>query len=219
MTKSELQNHVQWQLKNFFCCDIDVSKYLDLAIAKTNYCLSDSNCKYMPENIGGGGIAFSVFHSGQYCVFLYYLSCVMFDMDGDGHNAEKVYYLNKALNAVDLFYEISLPDVWFVEHPLGAVMGRAKYSDYFFFFQGCTVGSNHRIYPTIGEHVMMMSNSKILGDAHIGDHVIIAANTYIKADTIPSCSVVFGESPNLVIKHKTVEEIANMLDGYVPFKK
>lgn len=76
MTKSELQNHVQWQLKNFFCCDIDVSKYLDLAIAKTNYCLSDSNCKYMPENIGGGGYSLlSISLWTVLCVFILFIAC------------------------------------------------------------------------------------------------------------------------------------------------
>jgi serine O-acetyltransferase len=46
----------------------------------------------------------------------------------------------------------------------------------------------------------MLSNSKIIGDSNIGDNVIIAANTYIKDTNIPNNSIVFGSSPNLVLK-------------------
>lgn len=44
------------------------------------------------------------------------------------------------MNGVDLFYAIELPQKFGAEHPLGSVMGRAKYSEGFFFYQGCTVG-------------------------------------------------------------------------------
>jgi len=54
----------------------------------------------------------------------------------------------------------------------------------------------------IGENVRMMSGSKILGECIVGDHVVFSANTYIKDTDIPSCSIVFGSSPNLVIKRK-----------------
>ena len=86
------------------------------------------------------------------------------------------------------------------DHPLGAVMGRAEYSNYFTFSQGCTVGNNHGVYPRFGERVFMLSNSKVIGDCAIGDNVVIAANTYVKDQDVPSDSLVFGASPNLIIK-------------------
>ena len=46
----------------------------------------------------------------------------------------------------------------------------------------------------------MMSDSKILGNSIIGDHCIIAANAYVKDTNIPDHSLVFGQSPNLIIK-------------------
>lgn len=36
----------------------------------------------------------------------------------------------------------------------------------------------------------------------IGDNVIIGANACIKGQDVPSGSIVFGESPNLIIKEK-----------------
>jgi serine O-acetyltransferase len=95
---------------------------------------------------------------------------------------------------------VELPESFFFEHPLGMVLGRAKYGDEFFAMQGCTVGGNKMKYPEIGKNVKMYSNSKILGKAIIGDNVLIAANTYIKGESIPSNSIVFGQSPNLIIK-------------------
>lgn len=46
----------------------------------------------------------------------------------------------------------------------------------------------------------MFSNSKILGGSHIGNHVIISANSYIKDQDVPDDTIVFGQSPNLVFK-------------------
>ena len=135
----------------------------------------------------------------------------MWERDGNGINAEKVYYLNRILNSVDLFYEVDLPRIWMCEHPLGSIMGRARYSDYFFFYQGCTVGGNHGSYPRIKEYVAMFSNSKILGNAQIGSYVIIGANAYVKDEDIPDNCIVFGESPNLTIKRKPQQEIADII--------
>lgn len=145
------------------------------------------------------------FNGVQYCNFLYWLSFIAYK-DEQRNIADKVYYLNKMLNAVDLYYEVHLPLEWSCEHPLGSVMGKAKYGNHFFFFQGCTVGGsrkgNELFYPEIGENVIMYSNSKIVGKSKIGDNVIIAANTYIKNQDVPSGSLVFGESPNLIIKKR-----------------
>lgn len=57
----------------------------------------------------------------------------------------------------------------------------------------------------------MFSNSKILGNAQIGSHVIIGANAYVKDEDIPDNCIVFGESPNLKIKRKPQQEIADMI--------
>lgn len=113
---------------------------------------------------------------------------------------DKLYGISKIISACDLYYEVEMPEIWSCDHPMGSVMGRAKYGNYFSFSQGCTVGNNHGIYPVIGEHVSMLSNSKILGNSHIGNNVIVAANTYIKDTDIPDNSLVFGQSPNLIIK-------------------
>lgn len=184
----------------------DLLIYIHEAVQRTDSCLSACGGRYFSREK-----MFSPYHSVQYGVFLYWLSRVMWERDGNGINAEKVYYLNRILNSVDLFYEVDLPRIWMCEHPLGSIMGRARYSDYFFFYQGCTVGGNRGSYPRIKEYVTMFSNSKILGNAQIGSHVIIGANAYVKDEDIPDNCIVSRESPNLTIKRKPQQEIADIL--------
>ena len=154
--------------------------------------------KYYRKN---GEVYFNPFHSAQYTIFLYFLSNTLFKNNNENRVlCDKIYYLNRMLNGCDLFYEVNLPDIFFLEHPLGSVIGRGQFGNYFSFSQGCTVGNNKGVFPVFGEKVKMMSNSKVLGACSIGNNVIIAANTYIKDTNIPNNTIVFGTSPNLVLK-------------------
>jgi serine O-acetyltransferase len=101
-----------------------------------------------------------------------------------------------------MFYEVNLPRYFQLDHPVGSVIGRATYGDGFSFGQNCTVGNNHGIYPVLGENVKMCANSSIIGRCHIGDNVIIGANSGVKDEDIPANSIVFGYSPNLIIKRR-----------------
>ena len=159
---------------------------------------------------GEEGSFFSPFQSAQYAQYLYYLSYEA-NQRGDKELAEKTYYLNKMLNGVDWFYEVKLPNVFFADHPLGCVLGRANYSDQFAVSQGCTVGNNHGKYPTIGKNVKMHSGSMICGDSIIGDNVEISANTFIRDELIPDNCIVFGQSPNLVIVKKNEDYMRTRL--------
>jgi len=140
-------------------------------------------------------------HTAQYTQFLYFLSKEI-ALIGETELADKIYYLNKALNSCVLYHAIELPSIFTLDHPLGSVMGRASYSRYFSFQQGCTVGHNRGVFPTIGQHVKMLANSTIIGQSNIGNHVFLAANTYVKDENIPDQSIVFGQSPNLIIKSR-----------------
>lgn len=197
-----LERLVKHQLHNFFLLSETegelVSAVLDESLMRTERCFSKSTNKYYRRD---GEVLFSIYHSGQYCIFLYYLSRQIFLVYPEQRDlADKIYYLNRALNAIDLYYEVAMPEAFHLDHPLGSVMGRATYGENFTFAQSCTVGNNKGIFPEIGRDVQMLSGSKILGRCRIGDNVVIAANTYIKDTDIPANSLVFGSSPNLVIK-------------------
>lgn len=148
---------------------------------------------------------FDPFHSVQWMVFLYYLGHTIYKRGSKTKICDKLYYLNKVMNGLDVFYAIALPAHFGAEHPVGSVMGRAQYGDHFFFYQGCTVGGTHQkdgtiAYPIIGENVRMFANSSILGRCQIGNNVKIGAGALIKNQDVPDDAIVFGESPNLIIK-------------------
>ena len=197
---SETHKMVTHQIRQFFTLSEQEQIELDSIISKTETrCLKNfrvNRNKYYQECQ-----KIDHLHSAQYTQFLYFLSKEAVAIDAL-KLADKIYYLNRALNGCDLYHAIDLPSIFTLDHPLGSVMGRASYGAYFAFQQGCNVGNNHNTYPTIGEHVRMFANSTIIGNAHIGHHVFISANTYIKDEDIPPCSIVFGTSPNLVIKSK-----------------
>lgn len=152
------------------------------------FCDADKNPIYNPVN------------STQKLIILYKLSNNIIFKNKD--LGEKIYYLNKILNSCEIYPEVQLPKVFFAEHPVGSVLGRATYGNFFVFQQNCTVGSNKGKYPKIGNNVRLFSGAMILGNSKIGNNVFVSAGTIIKDDDIPSFSVVYGSSPNLIIKSK-----------------
>lgn len=181
---------------------------LDAALERGRRCFVKNLNKYFHKD---GQCRFNPFHSGQYCIFLYYLGHSL-ARQGASSLADRVYYLNRALNGVDLFHQVHLPEVFCVEHPLGAVIGRAQIGNFFFFAQGVTVGGNKGAYPVIGSRVSMLSNSKVVGRSVIGDNVILAANSYVKDAVIPPDSIVFGQDRQLVIKPNPGGLTADLFD-------
>lgn len=68
-------------------------------------------------------------------------------------------------------------------------------------YSGGNRGENGVLYyPQIGRNVKMYANSSFIGKCNIGDNVILSAGTLVKDTDIPSNSIVFGQSPNLIIK-------------------
>ncbi len=205
--KIMLSNLVSNQLRNLFGVCADLNCYQDIVLERLGKCFSYCGNKYYFDN---GEFIFSPFHSVQYAIYLYYLANTIYRKEGKNDLSGQLYYLNKVMNSVDWYYEISLPDIFCAEHPLSSVMGRATYSNKFFFYQGCTVGGNKGKYPYIGENVIMYSNTTVIGDTKIGNNVVISTGSTIKDENIPSNSIVFGQSPNLIIKQKSEMEIIEL---------
>lgn len=190
------------QLESFFPISDEektcVYDQLTGVMNKVEHCFMQNPNKYYHIN---DETYFNPFHAGQYTIFLYYYSREVYK-SGNSLLADKIYYLNKIMNSCDLFYEVELPDFFMLDHPQGTVMGRAKYSDGLSFSQYSTVGNNKGIYPVIGKNCRMCMNSAIIGNCHIGDNVTLGAGALVKDTDIPSNTLVFGQSPNLIIKTK-----------------
>lgn len=111
---------------------------------------------------------------------------------GDVHEAARIYRHIRADHAVELYYEVELPEHVMFVHPLGTVLGRATYGDYLVVYNGCSVGSDlagNR--PVLGSGVVLFGGAKVLGKTVIGDNVFVTANTVIQDCVVPDNSVVF----------------------------
>lgn len=143
---------------------------------------------------------FSHLHTDQYAEFLYFVANCIYRDDGDIRLAKKLYALNKALHAIELFYEVAMPDVFMLVHPVGTVLGRATYGNYLVVYQNCTVGARNRIYPALGEKVVMYSGSRIMGRSIIGENCVVAPGSVVLDSDIPANMLVSGTSPNTQFK-------------------
>ncbi|MDM1362595.1 transferase [Myroides marinus] len=196
---------IKKQLDSFFCLEayekVIIESLLAGVLNRTFVCFSHSKNKYYCKD---SHVYFNPYHSGQYSIFLYYLSNTISREKDVKYKllADKVYYLNKMMNSCDLFHEVVLPEYFFLDHPVGAVIGRAEYGKGFEFGQNVTVGNNKGLYPKFGENVRLCANSMVLGNCKIGSNVIIGPGVCVKDTDIPDNVLVFGTSPNLIIKKR-----------------
>jgi serine O-acetyltransferase len=174
-----------------------LAAHLQPTLQRLGFLFAHINNKYYRRD---GQPCFNPWHTAQYGIFLYLLANDLFRAHGPLLLCDKLYGLNKIVNAVDLFYEVELPDVFFMDHPVGTVLGRARYGRFFSFSQNITVGNNRGIFPVIGERVAMMSGTSLIGKCQVGNNVVIASGCAIKDQDIPDNSIVFGRSPDLTIK-------------------
>jgi len=96
---------------------------------------------------------------------------------------------------------------FFIDHGMGVVVGEtAEIGDDVLLYQGVTLGgTGHergKRHPTIGNHVVVGSGAKILGNIRIGDWVKVGAGSVV-AKPVPDHSTVVG-IPGRVVAIKGV---------------
>lgn len=172
-----------------------------LALERCQYSFSRIKKKYYQEN---GDVLFDHNNADHMASFLYFLGNSIWKNTGEIELPVKFYYLNKILHGLDLFYSVEMPDIFLLVHPLGSVIGNARYSNYLTVYQNCTVGAVDSDYPIFGEGVILYSGSSVVGRCHVGDDVIFAANSAIVNKDIPSHTVVLGSHPNCRFKENKI---------------
>jgi serine O-acetyltransferase len=173
-----------------------LARHWDATMARLQACID--RVRMWPEG------QFNPLNSSQYCQYLYFLSNTIW-REERGEDAlgaaTRLFLLNKALNGIDLFYEIALPEVFFIGHSVGIVLAKATYGNYLVLYQNCTVGKNHGVAPVLGEGVILYPNSAIIGRCRIGAHTTVAQGTgVINRDTPGNCMVFAGTAGDLTIK-------------------
>ena len=202
LSEKELVNYIAAQCANFFPDGRDVRMTLagimPEALSKMEFLVSHVNLKYYRKDETP---YFSHLNTDQYAAFLYFCANTAYHRAPGSGVADKLYALNKALHALDVFYAVELPRIFLFSHPVGSVLGRAAYGDYFVCYQNCTVGGNTKLeYPTLGEGVALYANSAIIGHCHVGDNVQISAKSMIMNQDVPNDTIVGGRHPGIEFK-------------------
>lgn len=180
--------------------------HVNSALKRAEHCFSCINNKYFFD---GKDVHFNHLHTDQYAMFLYLLSNSVWQESQDEVLASKIYVLNKALHSVDIFYQVEMPDIFLLVHPVGTVLGRATYKDYFVAYQRVTIGGNTNLeYPNLGEGLAVYGGSAIIGDCTISDNVLVAVGTTLVDKDIQGSMVVFEKDGSLAHKltSKSVKE-------------
>lgn len=184
-----------------------ITKHLPKAMERFENCIKDSTNKYYSV-IGENGERepyFDPLHTCQWTLFMYFIANTIYRYEDERVEAarvvcDKIYGQAKTISGCDIYYEVEMPEKFFFDHPLGSHLGRAKYGNNFSFLQGCLVEKYEGRIPVIEDNVSMLNGSKLLGDSHIGKNCIITEGAIIRDEDVPANSIVYGESPNLIIK-------------------
>ncbi|HSI58346.1 MAG TPA: hypothetical protein VLA16_12380 [Ideonella sp.] len=191
MTSSpdRLAAYVCRQLENFFpdghASGPSVQAAMGPALQRTRHCVAGVRAWQ-------GG--FDPLVSAQYASFLYFLSREVAVSQADAATATRLFLLNKALHAMELFHEIELPDVFLLGHTPGLVFAKAGYGRHLVVHQGCTIGrkmGGER--PVLEEGVVLFPNAMVIGRCHVRARSVIAPGVcLVDTDTPGDCYVLPG---------------------------
>lgn len=197
-SREDLLNYVAAQMEHFFPDGQPGIKQildacLDEALARLENCINAVRMWKPGE--------FDYLHSSQYAIFLYFLANTIWRKEGNERICTKLFFLNKSLNGIDCFYEIEMPEIFFIGHSVGIVLAKATYGNYLVLYQNSTVGKNHGIAPVIGEGVILYPNTAIIGKSLVRSGSILSQGvSIINRDTPGDCLVFQGNSGELVFR-------------------
>lgn len=177
----------------------DLRSAVDIALARLDHCFSHIDNRYFFD---GQNTVFSHLHGDQYAMWLYLLANELHRQGGSASVCSKLFLLNKALHGLDAFYEVELPSVFLLVHPLGTVLGRGHYSDFFVAYQRCGIGSNREVYPTLGRHLTLRPGSAVLGGCRVGDNCQIATEALVLDRDLPDNTLYIGGPKTATLKQQ-----------------
>ena len=105
-----------------------------------------------------------------------------------------------------------MPDIFLLVHPLGTVVGKAKFSDYLAIYQNVTIGSEKNKYPKIGKYCVFYSKSSLLGNSVLGNNVIMSANSMAIDMKIGDNKIACGQYPNVLIKNNKTHNLRRVFN-------
>lgn len=167
---------------------------LERTLQRVEHCFSHVHLKYYRE---ADEVLFNHLNGDHFASFLYFLGNTVWQETRDTELPTRLFYLNKVMHGLDLFYSVTMPDIFLLVHPLGSVLGNASYGDYLVVYQNVTVGADEAgIYPSFGSGTALYAKSTIIGECNLGDNVVLGSNAFILNTDVPAGSLVVGRYPS-----------------------
>lgn len=182
----------------------------DRTLERVETCFQAIHLKYYNIN---GQITFNHLHADHMATLLYLYANTLWHTTGDDAYPTRLCYANKILHGLDLHYNVDMPAHFLFVHPMGTVLGRAKYGDYLVVYQGVTVGALTTTYPTLGTGTILYANSSVLGDSMLGEDVIVGAHALVRNLTVPAHTTVMGQCPRNHFHSNTKSVRQRCFDG------
>jgi len=167
--------------------------HLDEALERLHRCIN-ACAPWRPDE-------FNVLQSSQHTIYLYYLANTIWKRSGDTEAPTRLFLMNKALNGIDLFYEIEMPKVFYIGHTLGIVLAKATYGNYLVLYQNVTVGRHKEHKPVIGDRVVLYPGSAVAAGSVIEDDAVLSQGVRVINKQVPRGMMAFaGPTGDLVFR-------------------
>ncbi len=106
--------------------------------------------------------------------------------------AEKVYYFTRVKFSIDIYPSRRLPEHFLFVHPLGTILGDARYEDWLVIYQNTTVGGNPNLeYPSIGGSCILYAGSKVIGRSVVGRNCVIGAGVIVNNEEVAENTILY----------------------------
>ncbi len=120
--------------------------------------------------------------------------------------ARLISQFSRAITGIEIHPGAQIGKRLFIDHGMGVVIGEtAIIGDDCLLYHQVTLGGmsskDEKRHPTLGNHVMVGTGAKILGNIHIGDNVKIGANCIVIHD-VEAGKTVVGVPGQILVKNK-----------------
>lgn len=166
-----------------------VDAHLDMALERLHRCIN-ACAPWRPDQ-------FNVLQSSQHCIYLYYLANSIWTQSGDTAAPTRLFLMNKAFNGIDLFYEIGMPEVFYIGHSVGIVLAKATYGNHLVLYQNSTVGRHKDQIPVLGDRVVLYPNTAVIGRSVVEDDAVVSQGTSVINKRVPKGKIAFRNGDQL----------------------
>ena len=165
--------------------------HLDEALERLHRCIN-ACAPWRPDE-------FNVLQSSQHAIYLYFLANTIWKRSGETESPTRLFLMNKALNGIDLFYEIAMPQVFYIGHSVGIVLAKAIYGEFLVLYQNSTVGRHKDQIPVIGQRVVLYPNTAVIGRSVVEDDAVVSQGVSVVNKHVPKGAMAFAGPPGELV--------------------